>query len=329
MRNVSIVLYCLMLAGVIQSASPHITIKIATLSPNGSATAKILGAWGTGIETKTSGRVKLQFYYSGSQGNERDMINKMKTGQLDGGLFSSDGLMLISKSLCVLELPYLFKSQKEVDYVRTKMADYFNSMIDTAGYALLGWADPGWTYIFANSTLASRANLVQTKMWIPISNSGIRALWTKIGINGTPLGIPEVFPSLQTGQINACFGTYETGISMQWYTKVRYAVTSPIAYNIGVCILLKGAVTGLTEEDRKLLIQTGDDMARQLSQSIRLENDRAGNSMEKAGVQRAPFSQAMIDELTKDAQNTWENQAAILSALELLKKIQAVASEAK
>jgi TRAP-type transport system periplasmic protein len=327
MRNSSIVLLCVVLLGMAQLASPQTSIKIATLSPKGSTAAKILDTWSKRVESITASRVKIQLYYSAVQGNERDMINKMKTGQLDGGLFSSEGLKLISKSLSVFELPYMFKSQKEVDDARIKLADDFNSIMDTAGYVLLGWVDPGWTYILANSPIASRANLVQTKMWSPINDYGVRAFWVKVGVNGTPLGLPDVLPSMQTGLIDACFGTYLTCVSLQWYTKVKYAASSPFTYAIGACILRKSTIAGLTEEDRKQLIQTSEAMAKELSQSIRTDNDRAGKTMEKAGVQHTPFSQAMIEEMTKDAKSTWENQANTIYASELLKKIQSAIAE--
>src|SRR5215470_15855685 len=93
-------------------------IKVATLAPKGSAWAKILEEGAKSIADKTDGRVQIKYFFSGSQGDERDVVRKMKLGQLDGAALTAVGLGLIKGDVRVLELPFLFKTDKELDYVR-------------------------------------------------------------------------------------------------------------------------------------------------------------------------------------------------------------------
>src|SRR5262249_4141864 len=70
-------------------------IKVATLAPKGSAWAKILEEGAKSIAEKTADRVQIKYFFSGSQGDERDVVRKMKLGQLDGSALTAVGLGLI------------------------------------------------------------------------------------------------------------------------------------------------------------------------------------------------------------------------------------------
>src|SRR6187402_2657696 len=72
-----------------------VEVKIASLAPEGSAWAKILQEGGKKIGERTAGRVTVKFFFSGSQGDERDVVRKMKLGQIDGSALTAVGLGLI------------------------------------------------------------------------------------------------------------------------------------------------------------------------------------------------------------------------------------------
>ncbi len=49
------------------------------------------------IDERTSGRVKFKFYGGGVQGNDKQVLRKMRIGQLHGGAFTSNGLAELQK----------------------------------------------------------------------------------------------------------------------------------------------------------------------------------------------------------------------------------------
>src|SRR5262245_52892850 len=134
-----------------------VEVKIATLAPDGSAWAKIMQEGGRKIGDKTAGRVTVKYYFSGAQGDERDAVRKMKLGQIDGAALTAVGLGLIKGDVRILELPFLFHNDKELDYVRTKMAPDFEKQFDDAGYVLLSWGDVGCVHLYTNIPVNSVA----------------------------------------------------------------------------------------------------------------------------------------------------------------------------
>ncbi|HEV7559081.1 MAG TPA: TRAP transporter substrate-binding protein DctP, partial [Kofleriaceae bacterium] len=59
-------------------------LRIATLAPSGSPWMEVLDKAQAEIKDKTAGRVTLKYFEGGSQGDERDFVQKIKLGQLDG-----------------------------------------------------------------------------------------------------------------------------------------------------------------------------------------------------------------------------------------------------
>src|SRR4051812_6029357 len=92
-------------------------MRIATLAPSGSPWMEVLDKAAAEIKDKTAGRVTLKYFEGGQQGDERDFVRKIKLGQLDGAAVTSIGLAMIDESIRVLELPMMFESAEEVDYV--------------------------------------------------------------------------------------------------------------------------------------------------------------------------------------------------------------------
>src|SRR5215813_6297471 len=232
------------------SADP-IEVKIASLAPDGSAWAKIMQEGGRKMADRTSGRVTVKFFFSGSQGDERDVVRKMKLGQIDGAALTAVGLGLIKGDVRILELPFLFHNDKELDYVRTKMAPDFEKQFDDAGYVLLSWGDVGWVHLYTNIPINSVADLNKTKMWAWTDDPIVRAFFKKLGVNGVPLGVPDVLPSQQTGTIDACYGSPLAALVLQWYTKVKYSTEVAISYSIGALVMRKEVFSRRSPEDQK------------------------------------------------------------------------------
>ena len=104
-----------------EAATPVIERRIATLAPPGSAWMKILETGAASLTKATDGRITTVFYAGGSQGSQRDFIRKIRLGQLDGAVLTSSGLAAIYPGIRVLQLPFLYDSTDEVDYIRDKM----------------------------------------------------------------------------------------------------------------------------------------------------------------------------------------------------------------
>jgi TRAP-type C4-dicarboxylate transport system substrate-binding protein len=303
--------------------------KVATLAPKGSAWAKILEKGGKDIEAKTEGRVKVKYFFSGQQGDERDVVRKMTSGNLDGGVLTAVGLGLIKGDVRVLELPFMFSNEKQLDYVRNALKADFEAQFDSANYVLLAWGDVGWTHLYTNAPINTRADLAKSKMWAWKDDPIVRALFKGLGVNGVPLGVPDVLPQLQTGGIDACYGSPLAAVALQWYTKVKYATNVPVNYAIGAMLVRKDVFLKLSATDQKIVRDVTAAMGDELLKLVRKDNERAKKAMQKSGVQFVDVPAALVSELQGVGQKVWTELVGTLYKKEFLDKVLKSRAEAQ
>ena len=291
------------------AAAENVEIRLATLAPDGSSWMKILGKGAGEIATKTSNRVTIKYYAGGVQGDERDVVRKINLGQLDGAAVTSVGLSMIDESIRVLELPRMFATVEELDYVADKMWPYFQKKFEAKGFRLGDRGDVGWVYFLSKEEIRSLSNLKGAKVWMWGDDGIVRAMYKKLGVSGVPLGVPEVEPALTTGRINACYSSPLAAVALQWNTKVKYMTSLPMSYAIGATVLKLDTVKKLSADDDQLIGKITKGMSKTLRKQIRKDNDSAKKQMERKGVKISETPADMVAAFDKAAQEVWTELA--------------------
>ena len=158
------------------------TIKLATLAPDGSSWMNVFGAWKAAVEKRTAGQVKVKFYAGGVAGEERDVVRKMRLGQMNAAAITAVGLGLIQPDVRVLEIPFLFKDEAELDRVRTVLDGEFRKKFEEQGFVLLSWGDVGPVRLYSNTPLREKADLQKVKMWVWNDDPLLARLFQKLGM---------------------------------------------------------------------------------------------------------------------------------------------------
>lgn len=293
------------LTAVAPAAADGLEVRLATLAPDGSSWMKILGKGGAEIETKTEGRVKIKYYAGGVQGDERDVIRKINLGQLDGAAVTSVGLSMVDESIRVLELPRMFNSVEELDYVADKMWPHFVKKFEAKGFKLGDRGEVGWIYLMSKDPFNSLADVRKAKMWMWGDDTLVKEMYKKLGVSGVPLGVPEVESSLSTGRINACYGSPLAAVALQWNTKVKYMTSMPMSYAIGATVTKLDVQAKISADDQKLINKITKGMQKALRKQIRKDNASASKQMERKGVKVTQVSPEMVAEFDKAAKEVW------------------------
>ena len=296
----------------------NVELRIATLAPDNSSWTETLDKAAAEVKDKTAGRVTLKYFKGGSQGDERDYIRKIKLGQLDGAAVTAIGLAMIDESIRVLELPMMFNSVDELDYVADKMWPYFQKKFEAKGFKLNDRGEVGWIYFMSKNKVESLADLKGQKLWMWGDDQLVGSMFKKLGLNGVPLGVPEVDASLTSGKINACYGSPYASVALQWYTKVKYMTSMPMSFAIGATVVSTDAIKKISADDQKLVEEIGKANAKKLRKVIRKANEDAKSTMTHKGVTIVNTPAAMVDEFTKSSQDAWKEMVGkIYSQAEL------------
>jgi TRAP-type C4-dicarboxylate transport system substrate-binding protein len=291
-------------------ASPAIAeteLRLATLAPSGSPWMKVLGKGQAEIKEKTGGRLTLKYYEGGQQGDERDFVRKIGLGQLDGAAVTSVGMSMIDESIRVLELPMMFKTAEEVDYVADKMWPHFQKKFEKKGYKLNDRGEVGWLYFMTKDKAESLASLKSQKLWLWGDDLIVSALYKRLGFNGVPLGVPEVDAGLTSNKINGCYSSPVAAVALQWYSKIKFMSSQPMSFAVAATVLSTKALAKISAEDRKTFEKIATATQKKLRKVIRKSNEDAKKTMQRKGTVIVTTPPAMVAELEKAAQQVWKD----------------------
>jgi TRAP-type C4-dicarboxylate transport system substrate-binding protein len=260
-------------------------LKIATLSPEGSEWMQKMRAGAKEIALKTDNRVKFRFYPGGIMGNDKAVLRKIRIGQLHGGAVTAGSLADIYPDLRLYFMPMVFKSLKEVDYVRKHMDAPLIAGLAQEGFVTFGFAEGGFAYVMSKSPVRSNDDLRNQKVWMPDSHATTLEVMESFGIKPIPLPIADVRTSLQTGLIDAVTVSPIGAIVLQWHTQVKYLTDVPLAYVYGMLAVDRKTFAKISPEDQKIVRDTMKQVFRNMDQSNRKNNVEALKVLRKHGIQ--------------------------------------------
>jgi len=222
MKRIATILIALSIT-IISASAPAKDFKVAILAPEGTTWHKTIVAWGDELNKKTSGRIKLKLYAGGVLGDEKDVIRKMRIGQVHAAGFTGLGLGLINPNVRVLELPMLVSNYKEADALASALQPKLEKGFGKKGFALLGWVETGFINIFStNKPIRSIKDMERLKMWAWEGDQLVEEMYKVFKIVPTPLPLTDVLTSLQTNLLNAVYAPPLATIALQWFTQTKY-----------------------------------------------------------------------------------------------------------
>lgn len=270
--------------------------KLGTLAPQDSTWVNYMQRMIKEVQTRSNGEVGFRLYPGGVLGDERDMVRRMQIGQLHGGAMTTVGLSLIQKEALIFQLPLLFESDEELDYVRDNLNARLEKAFARNGYILLGWTDVGPAYIFSKHKIQTKEDLRRTKIWGWTDDQIAMALFKEAGINPIPLSISEVMPSLQTGVVDTVPSTPYACVALQWFSRIKYMMDMPLSMSIGATVITKKQFDRLSPAEKDLLLKAGKEYHRQLTLKVREDNDKAISALKENGIELVAASEATQQE---------------------------------
>lgn len=285
--------------GVPKRASAADVLKIGTLAPKSSPWGKVFSTWEKAVSEKSGGRLELQFFFSGQQGDESGMVAKIKSSQLHGAAVTGVGLSKIYKPILALQLPGLFTNWAKLDKARDVMRSEFEKGASDAGFSITGWGDVGLVRRMSKGFAVRSPDDMKGKKPLMWRDDPMQPVFfqTLGGVNPVPLNIPEVLPNLNTGAINIVSAPCLAAEQLQWATKLDTIIEDPSSIAIGALVFSSKALESLPADLRAIVVDTGKVAANALTARIRNEDSAAFGRIK---------GKMTSVKLTADEQSRWD-----------------------
>ncbi|MFN0157197.1 MAG: TRAP transporter substrate-binding protein DctP [Bacteroidota bacterium] len=261
------------------------TIKFASVAPEGSTWLNVMREYDAAIRKESNGRLGFKIYAGGVQGEDKDVLRKIRLGQLHSAGLTGFGLGEIAPKLRILDAPFLFENYDEVDHVYASLDKEFRKALDDNNYVLLGWAEVGFVHILTNTPVRTPSDMNGVKMWMWEGDPIAEATFKSFGITPIPLALTDVLTSLQTGLINGVYTSPLAALVLQWHTRVKYMLDIPLADASGAVIVSKKMFNSMPADLQEILSRNGKKYLTALTKKSREENGKAIDVMKKSGIE--------------------------------------------
>lgn len=257
-------------------------LKIGSLAPDESPWARVLKVWKKAVKERTGNQVEIRFYWNGTQGDEASMVEKVKTGQLQGVGVTAVGLSKIHKPILALQIPGVFPSWAKLDTARNALVDRFQKGAKGNGFHIIGWSDVGRMHWYSRGFAITAPDSLGGRSPYVWGDDEVHRTIFRTMSNVTPvaLGVPEVLPALNSNRIDSAHTPALTCGALQWASRFDHVVTDSHGFMIGALVVSNSALEGLAPDHRNIVIDTGKVAADSLTQTIRGE-DRAALERQK------------------------------------------------
>lgn len=231
-----------------------ITIKYATLDPEDSVVGQGIVKLKEYVEEKSNGEMKVNIFFNGQLGGEREVIDSMTMGVIQMSGTGTQVMANFDPAFGMTNLPFVFKNKQHFyDAIDGDLGELYKIKAREKGLEMFEISDSG-TRIITNSVkeIKTPDDMKGLKMRVPedeIYSETFKA-W---GASVTPLSFTEIYTALQQGAVDGQDNTTELiwackFMEVQDYVTLSYHMETPI------CIMAdKNFYDGLTPEHQNII----------------------------------------------------------------------------
>jgi tripartite ATP-independent transporter DctP family solute receptor len=260
-RAVLAVACCLPLLSSQAFAQETIQAKVGSVAPEDTPWDEWLKGVKARLEKETNGKLKLKVFLGGKLGGEKEMVEETKNGNLHifGG--STGAVATYVPELAVLELPFIFSSDAEADYVLDKTRDQFAKLMEAKGFVMAMWAENGWHgYGVKGKCIEKVDDMKGLKMRSQESFVHLDT-YKAFGASPVEMAVPEVLGALQTGTVDGYSNTPLFSFATSWYQGVTHYTYTKHIYQPGIMLISKKWFDKLPDDVKQALLVRTDERA--------------------------------------------------------------------
>ncbi len=254
---------CMMMSVGVYAKEKKIVVRAGTVAPEGTPWEQQIKGTKKHIRKDSKGRIKMKVYFGGAKGDEKSLVRQCRDARLEIIGVSTASIGTEVPEMQVLELPFIFKTSEEADFVLDKhLYKPIGDVMKKYGFVLYQWAENGWQNIgLTDGFVKHPADLAGRKIRsqeAPVHLS----TWKAMGASPTEMPVSEVLPALNTGRVDGFAQTPLYTFAAGWYRGIKYYTISRHLYQPGVLAYskkffdtvpadLQPALMGSVEKDTK------------------------------------------------------------------------------
>jgi TRAP-type C4-dicarboxylate transport system substrate-binding protein len=278
-------------------------LRFATLVPRNSLYHRALLEVGEAWRRNQGADAGFTVFTDGVQGDELDIVRRMRIGQLNGAMISVVGLEAIEPGVAALQyMPLAFRSWQEVDAVSVRLRPLLEKRIAERGFIVLYWGEAGWVRFFSKTAAVRPDDFQKLKIFSWSGSPEQVALMRALGYRPVVLETADILPGLQTGLIDA------VPVIASWALAAQIDSVAPHMLDINWVPIVGAAV--VTRQAWAAMTPAAQQAVRQASIKAGTELRAARESADQGAIEAMRARGLKVHAVPEDAQADWQRLVA-------------------
>ena len=246
--------------GLASTAFAQTTMKISISTAQNSHQGVGIDTFAREVEKRTAGRYKVQTFYNGALGGERESIEAVQLGTQELTFSSTGPVPNFVPETKILDVPFLFRDKAHARAVLDgPIVQEMLAKFDAKGFKALAWAENGFRHM-TNSKRDIKApeDLKGLKMRT-MENPVHIAAYKGFGIITTPMAFPEVFTALQQGTVDGQENPLSVIIASKFDQVQKHLSLTGHVYSPAIFLMSKAAFDKLSAADKQAFLDAAKE----------------------------------------------------------------------
>jgi TRAP-type transport system periplasmic protein len=236
--------------------SMKISISIGQNSHQGVA----IDAFARDVEKRTGGRHKVQPFYSGALGGERESIEAVQLGTQELTFTSTGPVPNFVPDARILDIPFLFRDKAHARAVLDgPIGQEMLVKFEPKGFKALAWGENGVRHMTNSKRPVNLPTDLKGLKMRTMENPVHVTAYKGLGIVTTPMAFPEVFTALQQGTVDGQENPLSVIMAAKFDQVQKHLSLTGHVYSPAIFLMNKASFDKLSADDKQAFLAAAVD----------------------------------------------------------------------
>jgi TRAP-type transport system periplasmic protein len=260
--------------GFMGAASAQTNMKISISVAQNSHQGVGIDVFAKEVEKRTAGRYKIQTFYSGSLGGERESIEAVQLGTQELTFTSTGPVPNFVPEARILDIPFLFRDKAHARHVLDgQIGQDMLVKFEPKGFKALAWGENGVRHMTNSKRAVSAPDDLKGLKMRTMENPVHIAAYKGFGIVPTPMAFPEVFTALQQGTVDGQENPLSVIMAAKFDQVQKHLSLTGHVYSPAIFLMSKAAFDKLSAADKTAFLESAREAAK--ANRARVDEDDA------------------------------------------------------
>jgi TRAP-type transport system periplasmic protein len=265
--------------GLLASASAQTTMKSSISIAQNSHQGIGIDVFAKEVEKRTQGRIKIQNFYSGSLGGERESIEAVQLGTQELTFSSTGPVPNFVPEARIFDIPFLFRDKAHARAVLDgPIGQAMLAKFDAKGFKALAWGENGVRHMTNSKRAVNTPDDLKGLKMRTMENPVHIAAYKGFGIVPTPMAFPEVFTALQQGTVDGQENPLSVIMAAKFDQVQKHLSLTGHVYSPCVMLMSKGVFDKLSAADQAAFMEAAKEAVK--ANRARVDEDDAKGAAE-------------------------------------------------